>query len=94
MNITLTYKNFSKQDKKDLGGFTNDYAYSFSHRSLSGRKIWWLVDSIYVGRWKLPARRPTIFVKRTFNGLTYWRKPFERHQVSHSRAMAVGGKWK
>lgn len=94
MNITLTYRNFSKRDKKSLGGFRTEYAYDFSHQSLRGRAMWWFIDSIYVGRWKLPYRKTWVYSKKKFNGIVYWRKPFELDCVSHSRVMAVEGNWK
>ena len=94
MNLTLTYRNFSKQDKEELRNFTNEYAYDFSPKKFGGKNIWWFVDSIYVGRWKLPFRKTWVYSKKKFNGIVYWRKPFELNCVSHSRAMTVWGNWK
>jgi len=93
LSLTLTYRSFSKQDKKVLRNFTTTYAYDFSHKRLGGREMWWFIDSIHVGRWILPYRKTWVYTKKAFNGIVYWRKPFERNCVSYSRAMVVEGKW-
>lgn len=54
MNITKAYRSLSKQDKKALSGFTVEYVFIFSLKELGGRNLWWLVDSIHIGRWATP----------------------------------------
>jgi hypothetical protein len=58
-----TFHHFSKQDKEILGEFTNEYVHYFSYRIWGGRRMWWFVDSIYVGRWKNPNGNPSDFIR-------------------------------
>jgi dihydrofolate reductase len=72
---------------------SRDFAISYTS-SMSWHRSYELLDAIHYGSWKLPFNKTWVFSKKTFSGLTYWRKPFDLDELSYCKVMVVEGKWK